>query len=260
MGYWLGSGVAGFRIDALPFVIELPKTPDRPKAEERFDYLHEWREFAQFRRGDSIFLAEANVPPGEEKPYFGSGSGGVHLMFNFLVDHPLSLALASEDARPGADARRAPRNTPATTSWAHFLRNHDELDLGRLSPEQRELVFSRFGPEPDMQLYGRGIRRRPASMLGNRRQLEMAYSLLLSLPGAPVLRYGDEIGMGDDLSLPERNAIRTPMQWSHEPGAGFSTAPVEELVRPVVRGGPYGHERVNVEAQRRDPGSMLNWM
>jgi maltose alpha-D-glucosyltransferase/alpha-amylase len=137
------------------------------------------------------------------------------------------------------------------------LRNHDELDLGRLTGKQRQLVYERFGPDPRMQLYGRGIRRRLAPMLGNQPQLELAYSLMFSLPGTPVLRYGDEIGMGDDLRLKERNSVRTPMQWSDEPQAGFSSA--EKTVCPVVDKGVWSYKRTNVEAQRRDPNSMLNW-
>src|SRR5262249_26425542 len=134
---------------------------------------------------------------------------------------------------------------------------HDELDLGRLTEKQRSVVYERFGPDRNMQLYQRGIRRRLAPMIGNRPQLELAYSLLFALPGTPVLRYGDEIGMGDDLELSERNSVRTPMQWSDDLQAGFSTA--RKTVLPVIRKGPYGYERINVEAQRRDVNSLLNW-
>jgi maltose alpha-D-glucosyltransferase/alpha-amylase len=156
-----------------------------------------------------------------------------------------------------AQALRETRKLPPTAQWAHFLRNHDELDLGRLAAADRTRVFEQFGPKPAMQLYGRGIRRRPAPMLGDVRRLRLAYSIVLSLPGTPVLRYGDEIGMGDDLRLKERSAIRTPMQWSAEPNAGFSTA--QNLVRPVVARGVFAYERVNVEQQRREPGSLLRW-
>src|SRR5207249_4442264 len=141
--------------------------------------------------------------------------------------------------------------------WASFLRNHDELDLGRLTSRQRGLIFNKFAPEPRMQLYGRGIRRRLSTMLGNRPQLEMAYSLMFSMPGTPVLRYGDEIGMGDDLRLRDRNSVRTPMQWSDESQAGFSTA--KKTILPVINKGPWSYRRVNVEVQRRDNNSMLNW-
>jgi maltose alpha-D-glucosyltransferase/alpha-amylase len=180
------------------------------------------------------------------------------MIFNFWVNQHLFLALATGDARPLADALRATKRIPATAQWAHFLRNHDELDLGRLSDDEREQVFARFAPDPAMQIYGRGIRRRLAPMLGDRSRLELAYSLLLSLPGTPVIRYGEEIGMGEDLRLKERNAIRTPMQWSSGDNAGFSTA--EKLVRPVLASGPYGCRDVNVDDQARDPTSLLRWL
>jgi maltose alpha-D-glucosyltransferase/alpha-amylase len=150
----------------------------------------------------------------------------------------------------------APR--PATAQWGLFLRNHDELDLGRLKPAQRQAVFNAFAPDKTMQLYGRGIRRRLAPMLeGDRRRMEMAYSLMLTLPGTPVIRYGDEIGMGDDLALPERNCARTPMQWSSEKMGGFTES--DHPIRPPVSAGAYGFRHVNVSAQRRDPDSFLNW-
>ena len=150
------------------------------------------------------------------------------------------------------------RDLPATAQWGLFLRNHDELDLGRLAAKQRQAVFDAFGPSPDMQLYQRGIRRRLAPMLqGDRRRLELAYSLMMTLPGTPVIRYGDEIGMGDDLRLPERDCARTPMQWSTEPHGGFTKS--DNPVLPVISGGPYGFEQVNVAQQRRDPNSQLNW-
>jgi maltose alpha-D-glucosyltransferase/alpha-amylase len=139
-----------------------------------------------------------------------------------------------------------------------FLRNHDELDLGRLNEKQRETVFRSFGPDKNMQLYDRGIRRRLAPMLGgDRRRLELAYSLMFTLPGTPVIRYGDEIGMGDDLNLPERNCARTSMQWSAEPHGGFTAS--ERPVSSTIVQGPYGFEHVNVAKQRRDPQSLLNW-
>ena len=257
MGFWLELGVAGFRVDAVPFILETT-VPGGGQGEMRFDYLSEMRAFLQWRAGDAVLLGEANVAPKETKTYFeGSGTGGIHMMFNFWVNQHLFLALATGDARPLAKALKATRSLPRTAQWAHFLRNHDELDLGRLSDEQRAEVFARFGPEEGMQLYGRGIRRRLAPMLGDRAHLELAYSVMFSLPGTPVLRYGDELGMGDDLTLKERDAVRTPMQWSAERNAGFSTA--DETYCPVIAGGVWGHERVNVEAQRRDPASLLNW-
>lgn len=256
IGYWLELGVAGFRVDAVPFFLESP-APGPKESELQFEYLAEMRRFLQWRRGDAVLLGEANVLPKDAAKYFGKSDDGIHLMFNFFVNQHLFYALASGDVRPLVEALRATRKIPANAQWAQFLRNHDELDLGRLTDEQREQVFARFGPAEEMQLYHRGIRRRLAPMLGNQRQLELAYSLLFSLPGTPVLRYGDELGMGDDLSLRERDAVRTPMQWSADPQAGFSTCP--KTIHPVISKGPYSCERVNVEAQRRDPGSLLNW-
>jgi maltose alpha-D-glucosyltransferase/alpha-amylase len=243
-------------MDAVPFILE-SLGPDLDKSELRFEYLHEIRRFLQWRRGDAVLLGEANVLPKETRSYFGDADDGIHMMFNFFVNQHLFYALASGDARPLMKALRATRSIPPNAQWAQFLRNHDELDLGRLTEEQRAQVFARFAPEKEMQLYNRGIRRRLAPMLGNRQQIELANSLLFSLPGTPVIRYGDEIGMGDDLALPERNPVRTPMQWSEEPQAGFSLA--KKLVRPMITKGTYSCERINVEAQRRDPGSLLNW-
>lgn len=258
MGFWLQLGVAGFRLDAVPFIIE--ERPRRSGGQPRmhFEYLSEMRQFLQWRSGSAVLLGEANVLPRESLEYFGGKGQGLHLMFNFFVNQHLFHALATGDARPLAAALRATARIPRQAQWAQFLRNHDELDLGRLDKAQRAAVFARFGPEPGMQLYGRGIRRRLASMLGDRHRIELAYSMLFALPGTPVIRYGDEIGMGEDLSLEERDAVRTPMQWSAEENAGFSTA--RRLVHPVIRGGTHGHESVNVEAQRRDLGSLLNWM
>src|SRR6201984_3065815 len=171
----------------------------------------------------------------------------------------ISYALASADYRPLAKALMATKPRPRTAQWGLFLRNHDELDLGRLTKAQREVVFKAFGPDKHMQLYDRGIRRRLAPMLGgDRRRLELAYSLMFTLPGTPVIRYGDEIGMGDDLSLPERNCARTPMQWSTEPRGGFTKG--DNPFLPVISGGAYGFEHVNVAQQRRDPDSLMNWM
>jgi len=180
------------------------------------------------------------------------------MLFNFEVNQTLFYALASADCRPLIGALNATKPRPATAQWGVFLRNHDELDLGRLTEKQRLTVFAAFGPEPDMQLYGRGIRRRLAPMLGgDRRRIELANSLMLTLPGTVVLHYGDEIGMGDDLRLAERNCARTPMQWSTEPAGGFTKS--DSPVLPVISGGPYGFEHVNVAQQRRDPNSLLNW-
>ena len=258
MGFWIQLGVSGFRMDAVPFVIA-EKGAEVKKPKEQFDMLRTFREFLQWRLGDSIILAEANVVPKENLAYFGEDGDRMQMMFNFHVNQALFYALASADSRPLVKAINDTYERPATAQWGLFLRNHDELDLGRLTEKQRQKVFSEFGPDKHMQLYDRGIRRRLAPMLqGDRRRLELAYSLMFSLPGTPVIRYGDEIGMGDDLSLPERNCARTPMQWSTEPRGGFTKN--DKPVLPVISGGPFGFEHLNVAHQRRDPNSMLNWM
>jgi len=257
MGFWIQLGVSGFRMDAVPFVIA-EKGPHVEKPSEQFDMLRTFREFLQWRKGDSIILAEANVVPKENLKYFGDDGDRMQMMFNFHVNQALFYAMASADSRPLKKAMRDTVTRPLTGQWGVFLRNHDELDLGRLTETQRQAVFSAFGPDKDMQLYDRGIRRRLAPMLGGDiRRLKLAYSLMYSLPGTPVLRYGDEIGMGDDLLLPERNCARTPMQWSNEPNGGFTKS--DKPVLPVISEGPYGFRHVNVANQRRDNESMLNW-
>jgi len=258
MGFWTQLGVSGFRMDAVPFVIST-KGADVNKPQEQFDMLRSFRELLQWRQGDAIILGEANVLPKDDLEYFGDDGDRLQMMFNFQVNQNLFYALAAADVRPLVGALEKTKQRPATAQWAMFLRNHDELDLGRLTKRQRERVFAEFGPDKSMQLYDRGIRRRLAPMLRNdRRRLELAYSLMLTLPGTPVIRYGDEIGMGDDLSLPERECARTPMQWSTEPLAGFTDA--RRAVSKVIGEGPFGFAHVNVAEQRRDPGSLLNWM
>ena len=256
MGFWIQLGVVGFRMDAVPFIISTKGA--RAKAVEQYDMLRAFREFLQWRKGDAIILAEANVLPETDMEYFGADGDRMHMMFNFQVNQNLFYAMAAADCRPLIKALQATKARPATAQWGLFLRNHDELDLGRLTDEQRQRVFDCFGPEKEMQLYNRGIRRRLAPMLnGDRRRIELAYSLMFTLPGTPVIRYGDEIGMGDDLNLPERNCARTPMQWSTEPHAGFTKS--GRPILPVISDGPYGYEHVNVAEQRRDPNSLLNW-
>src|SRR5437588_3599473 len=257
MGFWIQLGVSGFRMDAVPFIIA-SKGPDVREPEEQYDMLRMFREFLQWRQGDCIVLAEANVLPETDMESCGDDGHRMHMMFNFQVNQNLFYALASADIRPLVKALEATKPRPGTAQWGTFLRNHDELDLGRLTERQRQKVFAAFGPDPEMQLYERGIRRRLAPMLdGDRRRLELAYSLLFTLPGTPVLRYGDELGMGDNLRLRERNAARTPMQWSTEPHGGFTRS--DDPVLPVTEHGAYGFHKINVADQRRDPDSLLNW-
>ncbi|HVL59678.1 MAG TPA: alpha-amylase family protein, partial [Burkholderiaceae bacterium] len=257
MGFWLQLGVSGFRMDAVPFLIT-PKGVDAAKAKD-YELLHELTNFLQWRRRDAILLAEANVPPAESIRYFGERGERLQMMLNFPVNQRLFFAMATGDTRPLIKALQDTYARPRDAQWVNFLRSHDELDLGRLTDSQRQRVFDSFAPDEHMQLYQRGIRRRLAPMLGNdRRRLELAYSLLLTLPGTPMLQYGDEIGMGDDLSLPERECARTPMQWTDDPNGGFSGA--QRLIRPAISDPVYGFQSLNVESQRRDPQSLLHWM
>jgi maltose alpha-D-glucosyltransferase/alpha-amylase len=256
MGFWLQLGVSGFRMDAVPFLIE--KKGAGIEHQVDFNLLKEMRDFLQWRSAEAIMLAEANVPPDETMMYFGDEGDRLQMMLNFPVNQRLFYALATGDLDPLIHALEDTRPRPANAQWVHFLRSHDELDLGRLTPEQREKVFDAFGPDERMQLYDRGIRRRLAPMFGNnRRRLELAFSLLFSLPGTPMMQYGDEIGFGDNLRLPERECARTPMQWTSSRHGGVSRA--RQGVRPVINDKVYGYKKVNVADQRRDPQSLLNW-
>ena len=256
MGFWLAMGVSGFRMDAVPFLIERKGAGVEPVQD--YELLHELRDFLQWRCRDAILLAEANVPPKESQRYFGARGDNLQMMLNFPVNQRLFYALATGDIEPLKWALEQTAEHPPAAQWVQFLRSHDECDLGRLTEEQRERVFDAMAPEENMQLYHRGIRRRLAPMLGyDQRRLKHAFSLLFSLPGTPMMQYGDEIGIGDDLSLPERNCARTPMQWNGDRHGGFSRA--EQVVRPVIDDPEYGYQKVNVVQQRRDPQSLLNW-
>ncbi|MDP8905635.1 MAG: alpha-amylase family protein [Chloroflexota bacterium] len=258
MGFWLALGVSGFRVDAAPFVVEL-KGVDREDIRDPLEFLSDFRSFLTWRRGDAVLLAEANLPPEEMLDYFSDDK--LQMGFNFVLNQHLFLALARQQAAPLIEGLLTPPPLREAAQWANFLRNHDELDLGRLSKSQRADCFAAFAPDESMQLYGRGIRRRLAPMLGgDRHRLKMAYSLMLSLPGTPVVNYGEEIGMGDDLSLEERNSVRTPMQWNSERNAGFSAADAGRLISPVVEDEPFDYRTVNVARQRQEPDSLLNWL
>ena len=260
--FWLQLGVSGFRMDAVPFIIEETE-PGNPNSPKDMDFLTDLRQYLQWRKGDMVLLAEANVEPDQLVTFFGDEGGSnsrIHMLFDFMLNGRLMLALARRNPEPIIEALQDTPKLPPGGQWATFLRNHDEVDLSRLTATQRAEVFEQFGPDENMQLYGRGIRRRLAPMLNNdRAHIELAYSLQFSLRGTPVLRYGEEIGMGDDLSLEGRDSIRTPMQWSLTANGGFSSAAPEQLVRPVVSEGEYGYENVNVTKQRQDPGSLLSW-
>lgn len=262
MGFWLELGVSGFRVDAAPFIIEDttvraggPNSDGKPG----YQLLHELRNFLERRRGDAILLAEANVEAKHILKYFGEDGERFHMLFNFIVNQELFLAIHREDPTPLIKAFKRLPDLPANCQWANFVRNHDELTLDKLSEKERNELFDAYAPDPSMRIYNRGIRRRMPSMLnGDRRQMEMVYSLLFTLPGTPIIRYGEEIGMGDDQNLKGRDAVRTPMQWTSGKNGGFSTAKPKDLARPVMMKGPFGAKDVNVEAQERDRNSLMN--
>jgi maltose alpha-D-glucosyltransferase / alpha-amylase len=257
IGFWIKLGVSGFRLDATPFIIATNEH-ESDVHDMEFEFLRDIRQFSQFRRGDSVLLAEANVPPEKSAEYFGASGERLHMMFDFHVNPRIFYGLATGDAEPLKQGLRDSRVNPPGTQWCHFLRNHDELDLSRLSKEQQAKVFERMAPEDNMRVFDRGIRRRLAPMLnGDRRKIELANSVLMSLPGTPMLRYGEEIGMGEDLSIAGRDAIRTPMQWNDDRHGGFTTSATAMV--PLIEDGPYGFRQVNVSSQRRDPESLLNW-
>ena len=230
MGFWIQLGVSGFRMDAVPFVIAT-KGAQVSKPVEQYDMLRRMREFLQWREGDAIILAEANVLPDTDYEYFGRAGDRMHMMFNFQANQHLFYALAAHDARPLQTRAQGDQTAPRHRAVGHVLakprRARSRAPARRRSARQ---CFEHFGPEPSMQLYERGIRRRLAPMLeGDRRRIELAYSLMFTLPGTPVLRYGDEIGMGDNLALPERQCARTPMQWSTEPQCRLHQKPKSRL-------------------------------
>lgn len=263
MSFWLQLGASGFRVDAAPFILE-QVTPDVDPGPLDFSILDSWRQELQWQTGDAVLLCEANVEPTVVGRYAGSRPDGPadrsHMLFDFVLNPRMWLALARQNSELLVEALRSPVVLPAGGQWATFLRNHDELDLSRLTDEQRRDVFRAFARRPEMQLYARGIRRRLAPMLrGERRRMELAYALQFSMPGTPVIRYGEEIGMGENLSLPGREAIRTPMQWDDGHNAGFSTADATDLVRPLNTSGPFGARKINVRGQQRDPVSFLRW-
>jgi len=263
MAFWLQLGASGFRIDAAPFVLEQVQPGVDPGPLD-FTILDNWRQDVQWHTGDAVLLCEANVDASDIPKYCTATPEGpndrAHMMFSFGLNAQLWLALARQDAEPIIEALGAMPRLPADAQWATFLRNHDELDLSRLTDEQRSDVMKAFAPRPDMQIFGRGIRRRLAPMLrGDRRRIELAYSLQFSMPGTPVLRYGEEIGMGENLALPGRDSIRTPMQWDGTRSAGFSSAAPERLVQPLPTRGAFGPKRVNVRDQSRNVDSLLRW-
>ena len=262
MGFWLELGVSGFRVDAVPFLIDPVGVKDaNGELANPLDFLKSLRAFLGRRSGEAIMLGEANLPRPDQVEYFGGPDGdGLTMQFDFIGMQRLYLSLARHDPAPLVEALASRPQIAIESQWANFVRNHDELTLDKLSDAERQEVFDAFGPEPEMQVYGRGIIRRLPTMLeGDPRRIRMTYSLMFSLPGTPVLFYGEELGMGEHLPIGDRTSVRTPMQWSDGPNGGFSDTNARRLVRPVVKGG-YGPEHVNASSQRHDPDSLLHFM
>jgi maltose alpha-D-glucosyltransferase/alpha-amylase len=257
MAYWLDQGMDGFRLDAVPFIIDDPrKNSEKPGFD--FKILHRLSLFVKKKKPGAVLLGEANVEPNENRKYFGENHNGLEMMFNFYANQYLFYGLATGDIKQFKEALIKTKAKPGTAQWAWFLRNHDEIDLGRLGKKELEKMYEQMGPDANMQLYQRGIRRRLAPMLkGNMQQIKMAYSLLYSLPGTPVIRSGEEIGMGDDLALKERLSVRTPMQWDASVNGGFTTG---EPFRPVINSAYYGFKKVNVADEKKDTQSLLNFI
>ena len=258
IGFWLALGVSGFRLDAVPFFIEPPKGVD---IGDPHDLLRDLKAFLQRRVGDAALLGEVNLPFAQQLEFFGGERGGeLDLQFDFMSMQALYLSLARSDPAPLIASLTSRPDVPPEAAWANFVRNHDELTLDKLTDAEREEVFAAFAPDEDQRIYGRGITRRlPPMLAGDPRRIRMVYSLLFSLPGTPVLFYGEEIGMGENLDVPGRLAVRTPMQWSSGPTAGFTTADPSHMVLPVPDG-EYGPDRVSVAQQLHDPDSLLSWM
>jgi maltose alpha-D-glucosyltransferase/alpha-amylase len=258
VSFWLDVGLDGFRCDAVPYLFEREGTVSE-SLPETHGFLKELRAHVMQRSPDAVLLAEANQWPQDVRAYFGDGDE-FHMAFHFPLMPRLYLALRREDRTPIVDIMSQTPEIPAECQWVLFLRNHDELTLEMVADPDREYILREYARDPTMRL-NLGIRRRLAPILENgRRQMELLNSLLLSLPGSPIIYYGDEIGMGDNVYLGDRAGVRTPMQWSGERNAGFSRADPARLFSPVIIDPVYHYEAINVEAQSRVPTSLLNWM
>jgi maltose alpha-D-glucosyltransferase/alpha-amylase len=256
--FWLARGVDGFRLDAVPYLFEREGT-SCDNLPETHAFLRTLRAHMDARFPDRMLLAEANLWPEDAVAYFGHGDE-CHMAFNFPIMPRIFIALHAEDRYPLVDALAQTPDLPAGCQWALFLRNHDELTLEMVTDEERDAMYRAYAAEPVMRL-NLGIRRRLAPLAGNdRRRIELMNALLFALPGTPVVYYGDEIGMGDNVFLGDRHGVRTPMQWSADKNAGFSRANPQRLVLPVVIDPEYHFEAVNVEGQQQTPSSLLWWM
>ena len=263
IGFWMELGLSGFRVDAVPFLLETSGIDGgAEELPQPHDYLRDLRSFLGRRNGEAIMLGEVNLPHTQALEFFGSENGNeLTMLFDFPTMQAMFLSLARQEVGPLRSALVGRPPSPSDAQWAVFARNHDELTLDKLSGAERQEVFAAFGPEENMQLYGRGLRRRLPTMLdGDARRIRLAYSLTLSLPGTPTLFYGEEIGMAENLDLDGRMAVRTPMQWRPGPAGGFSTtADPSTICRPFPPA-PYGPDQVNVVDQRHDPDSLFSFL
>ncbi len=256
--FWLDLGFDGLRLDAIPYLYEREGTICE-NLPETHAYLKEIRAMVDAEYEERILLAEANQPPHEVVAYLGDGDE-CHMAYHFPVMPPLYMALEREDASDIVAALAATPPIPPNCQWGMFLRNHDELTLEMVTEADRQFMYERYAPDPAMKK-NVGIRRRLMPLLGNERaRFELLHGVLLSLPGSPFVYYGDEIGMGDEYLLNDRDGVRTPMQWEAGPGAGFSTADPAAFYLPVVADPAYSPDRVNVADQRDDPASLLHWV
>jgi maltose alpha-D-glucosyltransferase/alpha-amylase len=258
MAFWLEQGIDGFRVDAVPYLFEREGT-NCENLTETHTFLKEMRRFVDRQYPGTLLLAEANQWPVDLLPYFSNGDE-FHMAFNFPLMPRLFMSIRREERRPIVDIMAQMPEIPPTCQWALFLRNHDELTLEMVTDEERDYMYKEYARDPRMRL-NLGIRRRLAPLMDNgRRQIELLHSMLFSLPGSPVLYYGDEIGMGDNIYLGDRNGVRTPMQWTGDRNAGFSRADPSRLYQPLILDPIYNYQAINVEAQLRSPTSLLNWV
>ncbi len=256
--YWLDMGVDGLRLDAIPYLIEREGT-NNENLPETHDILKRIRAEMDKHYPDRLLLAEANQWPEDTRPYFGEGDE-CHMAFHFPLMPRMYMAVAQEDRHPITDIIRQTPDIPDTCQWAIFLRNHDELTLEMVTAEERDYLWRTYAKDPRARI-NLGIRRRLAPLMDNdRRKIELMNALLLSMPGTPVLYYGDELGMGDNYYLGDRDGVRTPMQWSADRNGGFSRANPQALYLPLIMDPVYGFQAINVEAQQNESSSLLNWM
>ena len=259
--FWLDMGIDGFRADAVPYLIEREGTGNE-NLPETHEYLKELRAFIDQHYPGRVLLCEANMWPEDVRPYFGDpsipGQAEFQMGFHFPIMPRIFMALKKGDVSAMVEIINRTPPIPAECQWCTFLRNHDELTLEMVTEEERQWMWQHYAPEPRMKL-NLGIRRRLAPLLdNNRRKIELANSILFTLTGSPIIYYGDEIGMGDNIWLDDRNGVRTPMQWNPDPSAGFSDAAPEGFYAPVIDSTPYGPDSVNVADQQADPKSLLN--